>query len=776
MFEYNDFLDANINENLILPIARILDPWKILVDNNVFPISNVASFRDLLTFRPNTWIRDYCVFLFAQYIQKSSNFNSSFYCIDPVTFAKIIKSRQQIEKFLRKANIWPLRKCSFKKLLFIFYTTNHYVVVEILLDNLKKTCPPKEKKQVVVSVADPLDYPFSDVLEELDAKHLDVFIRVLDSTELTITFEKASNNLVQRNLSDCGIVCMVRVYLYFKFGTVKLSEHQSAEFTNYNLMRLVLLQQILLFYRDNVSIYVALLEEENTSTSSSNLDALVVAAAQMETSESNNLEVSQTYKTQSVSNTQDADSTMETNEAKKCDAPAKETENPNASENAIHQQVDITSNLERPIHPTNLNDQFYVYSMIQSHQQQGIAQNMQASVPQSNSDDLANTDTQQQSNLSVRKTPSRKAVIVSYQNEKKDDDSVNNSDETGTQQSANEDDSRSAIEEENLEVVIEELPVDQEASAVGEVPLSPPLHTFRIPAVYVAGHGFLTVEDQADKEMNRMLDRDIGINDSDTSTQSETSSVSKKKAIAKRLYDQQARKAREMQSEETKDENSSNNDSEKAASEDLVDSDDKEQAIQARRTEAKKNARRQSKKTKQPSKNSSKLPKKKTTFVIPAVRNTSTTPTNETRPTNSRLLEPTNPDGISPNVAVRHGGRKRITTNSNVYVPAKRPKDQTALIEKKRRAPGYDERNRASKLAATNQEITRFDLWHDVDSSQMVEADLFNENPFYFVDKKLPNKDHNFRRDENRFKRILYDPSQLSSDIAKKATKAELTN
>ena len=154
---------------------------------------------------------------------------------------------------------------------------------------------------------------------------------------------------------------------------------------------------------------------------------------------------------------------------------------------------------------------------------------MQESDHQSNLNDVANSDSQQQSYLIVRKSPSRKAVIVSYQNEKKDDDSENNSDETGTQQSANEDDSRSAIEEENLEVVIEELPVDQEASVVEGVPMSPPLLTNRIPALYVAGHGYLTVEDQADNNINRMLDQDIGIHDSDSSTQSETSRVSKKK-------------------------------------------------------------------------------------------------------------------------------------------------------------------------------------------------------------------------------------------------------
>jgi hypothetical protein len=85
-------------------------------------------------------------------------------------------------------------------------------------------------------------------------------------------------------------------------------------------------------------------------------------------------------------------------------------------------------------------------------------------------------------------------------------------------------------------------------------------------------------------------------------------------------------------------------------------------------------------------------------------------------------------------------------------------------IERKRK---IKETQRKQKLQLLNDEMERWDEWHEV-SEDMVEIDLFTEDPNYFVNKKLKNADQELLKNPERWKTKLYEPKQYDFERAKK--------
>jgi hypothetical protein len=82
------------------------------------------------------------------------------------------------------------------------------------------------------------------------------------------------------------------------------------------------------------------------------------------------------------------------------------------------------------------------------------------------------------------------------------------------------------------------------------------------------------------------------------------------------------------------------------------------------------------------------------------------------------------------------------------------------------------ETKRASKLNQIQQEITRWDEWRALPSNYK-EVNLFEDNPDYFIDLKLPNASDEIKNDKKRLITKLYDPSQFDKERAKKSVEAK---
>ena len=117
---------------------------------------------------------------------------------------------------------------------------------------------------------------------------------------------------------------------------------------------------------------------------------------------------------------------------------------------------------------------------------------------------------------------------------------------------------------------------------------------------------------------------------------------------------------------------------------------------------------------------------------------------------------------------------KAASKNIN-YAPPKKPKPNSSLRYK---GPGLnvgaalnsrtaDEIARRKKTVedSIKREVKRLDSWFPIQKA--VEVNLYEGNPYYFVDKNLPEEPKTIRRDENRFKCKLYNPCQLGSTRAK---------
>jgi hypothetical protein len=251
MFDIHDFLEAQIDLNLVTPISRILDPWKILYDNNILPIQGLCCYRDLITFRDKTWIRDYAMIGFINWLNELQSYKNDFYCIGPALYNQIIGSRRAIDIFLKKTKLEKMGCLKFRKLLLILCTGNHYIFIEI------NRPIQKPVKSVTIEIADPINAGLESLQEDVIEKHLDLFIDAL-YPDFEIIYSTVSNNKLQANSYDCGIICLQRIFLWKKYGTVTIESNCEDHriIANPKLFRLFVIAKIVEFYKEQLSPYV----------------------------------------------------------------------------------------------------------------------------------------------------------------------------------------------------------------------------------------------------------------------------------------------------------------------------------------------------------------------------------------------------------------------------------------------------------------------------------------------------------------------------------------
>ena len=244
MFDYDDIKKSRItSEEMILPLMRILDPWKQLCDANIYPIENLASFRDLITLRKRTWIRDFATVGFINWLNSNeeTQFIQEYFVLDPSDFKQIMESRSFILNTFK-------RRTQLKKIIILLYTVDHYIVVEI---EVKKQ-PWSHIKKIKVILADPLGCDLSYLTDIVINCNIDLFIETLFPNAIII-WKKADDMPMQQNGYDCGVICLQRIYALKRYNVAKLENTSQDYLTDTVTFRLFILSSILNYYRKRLS-------------------------------------------------------------------------------------------------------------------------------------------------------------------------------------------------------------------------------------------------------------------------------------------------------------------------------------------------------------------------------------------------------------------------------------------------------------------------------------------------------------------------------------------
>jgi hypothetical protein len=220
VFDLQEFVDACIDPVMIMPVMRIIDPWKQVVDLQFFPIKAYAAFKDLISFRKETWLTDSAMAAFIDWLNKSSNqFDNSIHIIDPYHAQLIISRRVDIEEYVH-------RNCSMCSMLIICAATgSHFFLVEVP----RPSTVPDSK--VTVTLADSEMATLEDIVEDVRACNIDLIIDAFAPNH-PIEFELATDVVKQENSYDCGVHCLQRLYFWRRFNRPSLTASNATYYLN----------------------------------------------------------------------------------------------------------------------------------------------------------------------------------------------------------------------------------------------------------------------------------------------------------------------------------------------------------------------------------------------------------------------------------------------------------------------------------------------------------------------------------------------------------------
>ena len=212
MFKFDDFVNAKIPENYIMPITRCLDPFSLLVRKNVTPIEGEVTFKHLYHLRPKTWLCETSTKIFIDYLRTITN---QFYFIDPATYSDKIEFIRQITRLLTDTGIDNDKR---KDVILMLHLDGHFIIVEI------KRSKTIDDNLTPVAIADSMDQDIQVLCEELHKqKYLNVFLHILGNPDYKIVKAEDVQMQTADTIDDCGIICLQRMYALALTGHPSIS-------------------------------------------------------------------------------------------------------------------------------------------------------------------------------------------------------------------------------------------------------------------------------------------------------------------------------------------------------------------------------------------------------------------------------------------------------------------------------------------------------------------------------------------------------------------------
>jgi hypothetical protein len=277
LFTLSDFQQAGVPDEYILASLRCLHPAAVLVDNNTWPIRSQCQYTDLMRFRIDTWLNETCAMLFTTYLQ---TLNRNYYFLDPATFNNNITKVASLMKMIDDKGY---DQHPTNDIIILFHIQNHFIIVEVcrstnkdkvvvdINDNDNKNQNTVDTRslddeakaeghpsKIPISLACSLGHQLDYLIKQVEERHLDLFLNTLIGSD-AYEYKLADHVQKQTNYSDCGVICLQRMYKYAVLDNVsaELPENLKSPM----IFRCFALYKILEFYKKDVSPFVMYNEE-----------------------------------------------------------------------------------------------------------------------------------------------------------------------------------------------------------------------------------------------------------------------------------------------------------------------------------------------------------------------------------------------------------------------------------------------------------------------------------------------------------------------------------
>ncbi len=242
MFDIGDYANARINQDMVMPITRILDPWKEVFNSRSSAIRDKLPYYEIITFRKETWLSDYVTEAFFEILNDPlMNFPLTTWIVSSREFDWLVQSQKSIQNFIKALP----KECT--KILLYLHIHDHYMTVEIEI-------PTYQSKEVLVYISDSLgeDFPLDDIAEEIRMANVDLLIASINPL-LPITYLKATDVILQENTYDCGVCCNQRAYFIKRFNHPSMIPTDYIYLKNTVNFRIFMLAEILKYNRPDIS-------------------------------------------------------------------------------------------------------------------------------------------------------------------------------------------------------------------------------------------------------------------------------------------------------------------------------------------------------------------------------------------------------------------------------------------------------------------------------------------------------------------------------------------
>jgi hypothetical protein len=242
LFEIGDLSAARVDNDLVMPIFRILDPWHQVFYSKTQAIRNKISYGEIITFRRETWLSDCAIECFLDILNDTKKgFSSKIWVLSNSKFQFVIQSQQSIQTFINKLP----SDCS--QLLILIHSDGHYVMVEVAI-------PSTDAKEVSVYIADSTndEVTLDELSEEVRYANVDLLVASFNP-RLPIKYKKARDVVKQTNDYDCGVCCCQRAYFYKRFAHPNAIPEHCDYLKETVTFRVFMLEEILKRYRNQIS-------------------------------------------------------------------------------------------------------------------------------------------------------------------------------------------------------------------------------------------------------------------------------------------------------------------------------------------------------------------------------------------------------------------------------------------------------------------------------------------------------------------------------------------
>ena len=214
ILEFLDFEQAGVPDEFIMTCTRVMDPFAILIQKNVWPIQGKCQFQDLFRLRRKTRLNKIVTKLFVEYLE---SINDDMFFVDAASYDENIRYVDKMLKFCRRFD-----KAPNKDIILVLpvddieqrHPHDNFILVCIRRSNPLPTTKNDDADPVyAVELICSMDLDLDELKELCQDQFLHVFLRVSMGHSFEYRIMKSVNPDTGSNLDmDSGIIALQNMY------------------------------------------------------------------------------------------------------------------------------------------------------------------------------------------------------------------------------------------------------------------------------------------------------------------------------------------------------------------------------------------------------------------------------------------------------------------------------------------------------------------------------------------------------------------------------------